>query len=79
MFALSSINTQYLIVGITAALVLIAFAALVLTPALSSFGRLWEKIIATVLSVYVLAVLISLGVGVGLVVVFYWDSISEFV
>ncbi len=79
MFALSSISTQYLIVGIAAALVLIAFAVLVLAPALSSFGRLWEKIIATILSVYVLAVLILMGVGMGLVMVYYWDSITEFV
>ncbi len=78
-YALSSISTQYLIIGIAAALTLAAFFALLLTPAISSFGRLWEKFIATLLSLYVLLALATIGVGIGLIVVYYWDSIIEII
>ena len=78
-YALSSISTQYLIIGIAAALTLAVFFTFLLTPALSSFGRLWEKIVAALLSLYVLVALATIGVGVGLVVVYYWDSIIEII
>ena len=78
-YALSSISTQYLIIGIAAALTLAAFFTFLLSPALSSFGRLWEKIVAALLSLYVLLALATIGVGIGLIVVYYWDSIIEII
>ncbi len=48
------------------------YAGLILAPAWSSYTRLWERLAATVLSLYVLAVLVGIGVGGALVVVYYW-------
>jgi hypothetical protein len=48
------------------------FAGLILVPAWSSYSRLWERVAASVLSLYVLAVLVGIGVAGALAVVYYW-------
>jgi hypothetical protein len=48
------------------------YAGLILVPAWTSYTRLWERLAATVLSLYVLAVLVGIGVAGALVVVYYW-------
>jgi hypothetical protein len=48
------------------------FAGLILIPAWSSYSRLWERVAATVLSLYVLAVLVGVGVLAALAAVYFW-------
>jgi hypothetical protein len=48
------------------------FATLILAPAWSSYTRAWERVAASILSLYVLAVLVGAGVLGGLAVVYYW-------
>jgi hypothetical protein len=48
------------------------FAGLILVPAWSSYTRAWERVAASILSLYVLAVLVGAGVLAGLAVVYYW-------
>jgi hypothetical protein len=48
------------------------FAGLILIPAWSSYSRLWERLAATVLSLYVLAVLVGVGVVGALAAVYFW-------
>jgi hypothetical protein len=48
------------------------FASLILAPAWSSYTRVWERVAASILSLYVLAVLVGAGVLAGLAVVYYW-------
>jgi hypothetical protein len=48
------------------------FAGLVLVPAWSSYSRVWERLAATVLSLYVLAVLVGVGVVGALAAVYLW-------
>jgi hypothetical protein len=48
------------------------FAGLILVPAWSSYSRLWERLAATVLSLYVLAVLVGVGVVAALAAVYFW-------
>ncbi len=48
------------------------FAGLILIPAWSSYTRLWQRLAATVLSLYVLAVLIGAGVLAALAAVYFW-------
>lgn len=55
---------------------LLAFTALILVPAIGSFGRAWEKATAAVLTLVVLVALIALGVAIGVVIVYYWPEIS---
>ena len=52
--------------------VLALYAGLILIPAWMSYSRLWERLAATVLTLYVLAVLVGIGVAGALAVVYFW-------
>ncbi|MGI8578980.1 MAG: hypothetical protein ACR2K9_00275 [Solirubrobacteraceae bacterium] len=54
---------------------LAAFVGLVAIPAVSSYSRLWERVAAAFLSIYVLAALLVVGVVIGGIVVYEWDRI----
>jgi len=44
----------------------------ILIPAWTSYSRMWERLAATVLSLYVLGVLIGIGAGAALAAVYFW-------
>jgi hypothetical protein len=48
------------------------YGGLILRPALSAYSRLWQRVAATVLTLYVLAVLVGVGVVAALVAVYFW-------
>lgn len=48
------------------------YVGLILVPAWNSYSRLWQRLAATVLSLYVFAVLIGIGVGVAAAVIVLW-------
>ena len=48
------------------------YAGLILVPAWTSYSRLWERLAASLLSLYVLAVLVGVGVGAALAAVYFW-------
>jgi hypothetical protein len=76
-FALTDLGHQYLLYGAAAAICLVVFVTLILQPALSSYGRIWEKTAAGFLSVFVLAALVIGGVVIGLAVVYYYTDITR--
>lgn len=76
--ALQKIQNEYLLFGIAGLITLVTFVGLILIPALSSFGRIWEKAAAGFLSLFVLAALILVGVVIGLAVVYYYNDIANF-
>jgi hypothetical protein len=73
---LSRIAPEYLLFGGAGLLSLLAFTALILVPAVSSYGRGWEKATAALLSLIVLGALVLLGAAAGVVIVYFWDDIS---
>jgi hypothetical protein len=73
--ALQKIENEYLLFGAAALVSLVAFVGLILVPAVSSYGRLWEKAAAGFISLFVLAALVLTGVVVGLAVVYYYNDI----
>jgi ABC-type spermidine/putrescine transport system permease subunit II len=78
-FALDRIDHQYLLYGVAAAICLVIFVTLILTPALGAYGRVWEKAAAGFLSLFVLAALVIGGVVIGLAVVYYYTDIVNFI
>jgi hypothetical protein len=48
------------------------YAGLILVPAWGSYSRVWERLAATVLSLYVLGVLVGAGVLAALLAVYLW-------
>ncbi len=73
--ALQKIEDEYLLFGAAGLVSLVAFVGLILVPALSSYGRIWEKAAAGVLSLFVLAALILIGIVLGLAIVYYYNDI----
>ncbi len=61
-----------LVAGGAAVIGLGLFAGLILRPAWTAYSRLWERMAATVLSLYVLAVLVGAGVAAALAAVYVW-------
>lgn len=74
-FALTKIGNQYLLFGAAGLISLVAFVTLILVPALSSYGRVWEKAAAGFLSIFVLFALVVVGVVIGLAIVYYYNDI----
>jgi nitrate reductase gamma subunit len=77
--ALAKLGHQYFLYAAAGVICLVTFVILILRPALSAHGRIWEKAAAGFLAVFVLAALVIGGVVIGLVVVLYYPEISEFV
>jgi len=75
--ALQKIENEYLLFGAAGLVTLVAFVALIFVPAISSYGRVWEKAAAGFLSLFVLAALVVVGVVIGLAVVYYYNDIVE--
>ena len=68
-------NTQitYLVAGVSGLLGVAAFTTFFLVPVWSAYGRIWERVAATFLSLYVLAALLIAGVALGGGVIYFWD------
>lgn len=75
---LLTIGPEYLLFGGAGLISLVAFIGLILVPALTSYGRVLEKIAASFLSLFVLATLIMVGIAIGLVIVYYFPEIADF-
>ena len=64
----------YLIAGIAGAISLIAWLVLVVIPAWRSYWRVRDRLVATLLSVYILAAFVLAGAGVGLAGLWYFSD-----
>lgn len=72
-----ALGTEYWLFGIAGALSVCIFVGLILVPALGSYGRAWEKLVAGFLSLFVLAALVLVGLVIGVVIFLNWDDISK--
>jgi hypothetical protein len=54
--------------------VLICYGVFIVTPAWTSYGRVWERIAASVLTVFILATLMMVGIVLGAAVVWTYDT-----
>ena len=70
---MSRTDINYLVAVCAGTFGLARYAGLILVPAWTSYSRLWERLAATVLSLYVLAVLVGVGVAGALVAVYFWS------
>lgn len=67
------ITTTELVLALAAGVVCAAYIAFVLIPAWESYGRLWEKLAASFLTLFILASLLGIGAVLGLAVVWSYD------
>lgn len=69
---MSNQSVTYLVGACAGVLGLAAFGTLVLAPAISSFRRPLEKVAVVILSLYVLAALVGVGVLLGALIILEW-------
>lgn len=69
---MSTTLITYLVAGGAGVVGLGLYAGLILAPTWSSYSRLWERLTATALSLYVLAALVGVGVAGALLAVYFW-------
>lgn len=67
-----STTATYLVAVCAGVFGLALYVGLILVPAWGSYSRVWERLAATVLSLYVLAVLVGTGVLGALAFVYFW-------
>jgi hypothetical protein len=61
-------------IAVAAALVVVCYVVLILVPAWRCYGRLWERLAASVMTVFILATMLGAGVAIGLAVVWTYDT-----
>lgn len=72
---MSNATISYLVGGCLGVFGLTAFCALVLAPAITAYRRPLERVAVVILSLYVLAALIGIGVVLGGLVVLEWPRV----
>ena len=72
---MSNDTVTVVIAGAAAGISLIAWVLLILVPAWTSYSRVWERLAATVLSVYILAAFALAGSGLGAAILWYYDEL----
>jgi hypothetical protein len=72
----SNTSVTYLVAGCCGVFAFAVYVGLILVPAWTAYSRIWERLMATFLSLYALAAFLALGVGGGLAVIWFWDRIT---
>lgn len=67
---------EYTLFGAAGLVTLAAYVGLILVPAIGSFGRIWEKAAAALLSLFILITLILIGLAIGALIVRYYNEIT---
>jgi hypothetical protein len=67
------ISSTQLVLALAAGVVGAGYIALILVPAWECYGRLWEKVAASFLSLYILLTLLGIGSAIGLAIVWFYD------
>jgi hypothetical protein len=68
------LSSTELVIVLSGALTLVCYVALILVPATRCYGRVWEKVAAGVLSLYILGTLLGIGAAIGLAIVWTYDT-----
>lgn len=72
---MSNTAITYLVGAFLGVFGLAAFCALVVAPAITAYRRPLERVAVVVLSLYVLAALIGVGVVIGALIVLEWPRV----
>ena len=72
---MSNTHVTYLVGACCGVLGLAAFIALIVVPAVTAYPRVWQRLAVVVLSGYVLAALVGVGVVLGALIVVEWPRL----
>jgi hypothetical protein len=68
------LSTTELVIVLAGALTLACYVALILVPAVRCYGRVWERLAAGFLTLYMLGTLLGIGAAIGLAIVWTYDT-----
>ena len=69
-----AVTTVQVTLAVAAGVVGAGYLSLIAAPAVQCYGRIWEKLAAGFLSLFILATLLGFGAGIGLAVVWTYDQ-----
>jgi hypothetical protein len=72
---LSQLTVTEISVAAGGLVVLVAYAVLIVVPAWGSYGRWWERIAASFMTLFILLTLVGIGAGIGAVIIYSWGRI----
>jgi hypothetical protein len=67
-------STTDIAIALAAGAVGVCYIVLILMPAWRCYGRLWEKLAASFLTLFILGTLLGIGAAIGLAVVWTYDT-----
>ena len=68
------ISSTQLVLALAAGVIGSGFIMFILVPAWESYGRLWERVAASFLSLFILATMLGIGAAIGLAIVWSYDQ-----
>ncbi len=68
-----SLSTTEVALALGAGITGAGYIAFILLPAWKAYGRLWERIAAGFLTLFILATLLGVGAGIGFAIVWSYD------
>ena len=71
---LTSLSPTEIGIGIGGLIALVAYAVLIVVPAWTSYGRWWERIAASFMTLFILASLVGIGAGIGGLIIVNWGQ-----
>jgi hypothetical protein len=72
---MSNTSVTYLVGACAGVFGLVVFCTFVLAPAVTSYRRIYERATAVVLSLYVLAACVGVGVLLGALIIIEWPRV----
>ena len=73
---MSNAQVTYVVAAVCGVFGLAIWIGLFVVPAWQSYSRMWERLAATFLTLYVLAALLVVGGIGGAAIFYYWDDIT---
>lgn len=67
------LSTTEIAIAVAAGIVGAGYIAFILMPAVKAYGRIWERVAAGFLTLYILGVMVGGGAGLGLFIVWSYD------
>ena len=67
------LTTTELTIAIAAGIVGAGYLAFIVAPAVAAYGRVWERVAAGFLTLYILGTLLGIGIAAGLAVIWSYD------
>jgi hypothetical protein len=71
---LTQLTATEIAIGVGGLIALIAYAVFIVVPAWTSYGRWWERIAASFMTLFILATLVGIGAGIGGLIVVNWGQ-----